>query len=126
VPGGVLAVSCYELSVITPEIDAVVMELYEGHLGPYWEPERRMVETGYRTIAFPFNELDVPAFDMRMTWSVEDLIGYLGTWSPLERFRNERGFDPLAATIPKLRAAWGSAGAREVVWPFSVRAFRST
>ena len=126
VPGGVLAVSCYQLSEITPEIDAIVMELYEGHLGPYWEPERRMVETGYRTIAFPFAELTVPTFEMRMTWSVEDLIGYLGTWSPLKRFRSERGFDPLEATIPKLRAAWGDVAERRVVWPFSVRAFRAT
>ena len=125
VPDGVLAVTCYELTVITPEIDAVVMELYEGHLGPYWEPERKLVETAYRTIAFPFRELDAPAFAMRMRWSVEDLIGYLGTWSPLRRFRNERGFDPLEATIPKLRAAWGDVGERSVVWPFSVRAFRS-
>lgn len=126
VPGGVLAVSCYELSVITPEIDAVVMELYRGHLDAYWEPERRMVETRYRTIEFPFPEISVPSFDMRSKWTLEDLIGYLGTWSPLERFRRERGFDPLAAILPELRAAWGSAAEREVVWPFTVRAFRSS
>jgi SAM-dependent methyltransferase len=125
VPGGVLAVSCYQLTEITPDVDAVVMDLYEGHLGPYWEPERKLVETGYRTIGFPFRELDVPAFEMRMAWSVEDLIGYLGTWSPLKRFRHDRGFDPLEATIPRLRAAWGTAAEREVVWPFTVRAFRS-
>jgi SAM-dependent methyltransferase len=126
VPNGLLAVSCYQLTQIAPAVDAVVMELYEDHLGPYWEPERKLVETGYRTIDFPFRELDVPAFDMRMTWSLDDLIGYLGTWSPLKRFRNDRGFDPLEATIPKLRAAWGGAAERAVVWPFSVRAFRAT
>jgi SAM-dependent methyltransferase len=125
-PGGVLAVSCYQLTQITPEVDAVVMELYETHLGPYWEPERVLVETGYRTIAFPFPELDVPAFAMRMTWTVDDLIGYLGTWSPLKRFRSDRGFDPLEATIPKLRAAWGGAAERTVVWPFIARAFRAS
>jgi SAM-dependent methyltransferase len=123
-PGGVLAVSCYQLTEITPEVDAVVMELYETHLGPYWEPERVLVETGYRTIAFPFRELDVPAFAMRMTWTVDDLIGYLGTWSPLKRFRFDRGFDPLETAIAKLRAAWGGAAEREVIWPFIARAFR--
>jgi SAM-dependent methyltransferase len=124
VPAGVLAVSCYELSRITPEVDAVVMDLYERDLGVFWEPERKLVETGYRTIAFPFPELSVPAFDMRATWTFEDLFGYLGTWSPLERFRRERGFDPLAAILPELRAAWGDAAEREVVWPLTVRAFR--
>ena len=125
VPGGVLAVSCYELSEITPEIDAVVMELYQGYLDAYWEPERKMVETRYRTIDFPFPELSVPSFAMRAAWTIDDLIGYLGTWSPLKRFRSERGFDPLEAIVPKLRAAWGDAAEREVVWPFTVRAFRS-
>ena len=123
VPAGVLAVSCYELSRITPEIDAVVMELYQGYLDGYWEPERRMVETGYRTIEFPFPELFVPAFDMRAAWTFDDLFGYLGTWSPLKRFRNERGFDPLAEILPDLRAAWGDAAERTVVWPLTVRAF---
>lgn len=124
VPGGVLAVSCYELSEITPEIDDVVMELYRGYLDAYWEPERRMVETRYRTIDFPFPELPAPPFDMRASWTLGDLIGYLGTWSPLKRFRNERGFDPLEAIVPKLRAAWGDSAQREVIWPFTVRAFR--
>jgi ubiquinone/menaquinone biosynthesis C-methylase UbiE len=126
VPGGVLAVSCYELSQITPELDAVVMELYERQLGPFWEPERAMVETGYRTIAFPFPELEAPRFEMRATWTFDDLAGYLGTWSPLKRFRREKGFDPLAELLPELRAAWGDAAQRTVVWPFNVRAFRAT
>jgi SAM-dependent methyltransferase len=124
-PGGVLAVSCYELSEVTPEIDAVVMELYRGYLDAYWEPERRMIETRYSTIDFPFREIDVPAFDMRAAWALDDLIGYLGTWSPLRRFRSERRFDPLEVITPKLRAAWGDAAQREVVWPLTVRAFRS-
>jgi SAM-dependent methyltransferase len=125
-PNGLLAVSCYQLSQITPELDAVVMELYRDHLDAYWEPERKLVETGYRTIEFPFPELAAPAFDMRLRWSLEDLIGYLGTWSPLKRFRRARGFDPLEALVPKLRAAWGEAAERTVVWPFIVRVFRAS
>ena len=109
VPGGVLA----------------VMELYQGYLDAYSEPERKMVETRYRTIDFPFPELSVPSFDLRAAWSFEDLVGYLGTWSPLKRFRSERGFDPLEAIVPKLRVAWGDAAERTVVWPFTVRAFRN-
>jgi SAM-dependent methyltransferase len=125
-PRGVLAVSCYQLSQIAPAIDAIVMELYHDYLDGYWEPERKLVETGYRTIQFPFPELPAPEFDMRLSWTLDDLIGYLGTWSPLKRFRNERGFDPLDAIVPKLRAAWGDAPERTVVWPFSVRAFRAS
>src|SRR5262249_40115978 len=51
-PGGVLAVWCYGLGAITPAIDEAVHQLYEDYLGAYWEPERKLVEDGYRTVAF--------------------------------------------------------------------------
>jgi SAM-dependent methyltransferase len=123
-PGGLLAIWCYGLSSITPEIDAVVYELYEAYLGPYWEPERKLVETGYRTVAAPFTELAVPPFEMQLTWTLDHLRGYLGTWSPLERYRDEKGEDPIASIEPKLARAWGAVEQRPVAWPLSVRAFR--
>jgi ubiquinone/menaquinone biosynthesis C-methylase UbiE len=121
---GCLAVWCYGLSKITPAIDAAVYELYEGFLGPYWEPERRLVEDGYRSVAFPFEEIDMPEFEMQLEWSFEQLVGYLGTWSPLKKYREERGDDPLAIVLPRLTDAWGGATERVVSWPLSVRAFR--
>lgn len=123
-PGGCLAVWCYGLTAISREVDAAVHELYEDRLGPYWEPERRLVEQGYRLERFPFEEIAAPSFEMRLDWTIEQLIGYLGTWSPLKRYREARGADALAESLPRLRAAWGEAETRAVTWPISVRAFR--
>jgi ubiquinone/menaquinone biosynthesis C-methylase UbiE len=63
-PGARLAVWCYELAIIDPAVDAVVMELYDGVLGPYWEKERRLVEEGYSKVSFPFRELTAPSVRM--------------------------------------------------------------
>jgi SAM-dependent methyltransferase len=123
-PGGCLAVWCYGLAVVTPGIDALVHELYETSLGPSWEPERRLVEDGYRSVAFPFLELPVPAFEMRASWSLAHLVGYLGTWSALARHVRERGDNPLEAMSARLAAAWGEPQERPVVWPLAIRAFR--
>ena len=123
-PGGCLALWCYGLAFITPDIDAAVHHYYEELLGPYWEPERKLVEQGYRNVDVPFDELAVPAFAMQLSWSLDHLLGYLGTWSPRKRFLAERGQDALEIALPGLRAAWGDAGERPVDWPLSVRAFR--
>jgi SAM-dependent methyltransferase len=122
-PAGVLALVSYALSRITPEVDAVVDELYTS-LDPYWEPERRIVEDGYASVRVPFAELPTPAFEMRSAWTVDDLIGYLGTWSALRKAQAAEGRDPLGDIGPQLATVWGESPRRGAVWPLSVRAFR--
>ena len=124
VPDGRLAVWCYGLTAITPEIDAVVTEYYEDMLGPFWDPERRLVENGYRTIQVPFEEIPAPSLMLELGWSLEQLVGYLGTWSPRKYYQAAHGADALEAILPKLERAWGGASERLIAWPLSVRAFR--
>lgn len=124
-PGGLLAVWSYALCFITPAVDAVVMELYSDILGPYWDSGRRLVEEGYSNEKFPFPELNAPKASMGLSWGIADLIGYLGTWSALQKYRKEKGEDPRAMIIPKLQAAWGDLRLEKTVtWPLSVRLFR--
>jgi SAM-dependent methyltransferase len=125
-PGGAVAVWCYALTHVTPEIDAVMMELYEGYLGAFWDPERRQVEKLYADLVFPagWDEVAAPPFAMRARWTLADLVGYFGTWSALVKYRNQRGEDPLRVIVPKLEAAWGAADARDVTWPVGMRAAR--
>ncbi len=126
-PGGALVVWCYGLARITPAVDALVHELYEQHLGAYWDPERRLVETGYRTIVVPFAELPAPRFEMSANWRFAELIGFLGTWSALKRHIAEHGNDanPLEKIVPRLKRAWGTVPDRTVTWPIDLRAFRA-
>ncbi len=124
-PRGVLAVSTYNLFEVSPEIDRLIETFYNDTVGPYWDFERRLVETGYRTIAFPFQELSPPDFRMEAEWSLDDVIGYLRTWSATKNFIAARGFDPVVDLSEDLRAAWGESKTKEVVWPLSVRVGRS-
>ena len=59
-PGGLLALSSYQLPVVGPAVDRVIFELYHDYLGKYWEPERRLVDNGYRTVEVPLPEIDAP------------------------------------------------------------------
>lgn len=126
-PGGAVALVGYGLSAITPEVDAVVQRLYAGALGAFWTPERRHVETGYRSLPFPFPEVDPPALEMAAEWTLADLLGYVDTWSALRGFERSMGSDALAQLradfAAEAGAAWGDAMARRAVrWPIAIRA----
>jgi SAM-dependent methyltransferase len=124
-PGGVLAAWCYAgLTLSDPALDRVFHGFYEGVLGPYWPPERRLVEEGYAGVRFPFaEEVEPPAFAMEAEVTLDGLAGYLRTWSAAQRFAAAHGRDPVAAVVDELRPAWGDPAApRRVRWPLAVRA----
>ena len=123
-PGGVVAVWCYELQHVSPEIDDVINRFYREKVGRWWTEERRLVEEGYRTVEFPFEELSVPRFAMTTEWTLLQQVGYLGTWSAVGRYRKETGTDPVPEVAAELERVWGSQ-ARRVEWPLSVRAGRA-
>lgn len=124
-PGGVLAVWSYGLATVSPSVDRVVWRLYAEILGEYWPPERRQVEQRYDTIAFPFVEIRPPRIEMTARWNLADLIGYLGTWSSVARFKEVRGTDPLDLVRAELVAAWGAPETMQTVnWPLNARVGR--
>jgi SAM-dependent methyltransferase len=107
-PGALLAVWTYPRpEFVDPALDRVFLDFYTGVVGPYWPPERKHVEANYRTLAFPFEELPHPAFGLELDWSLEQVTGYVSSWSATAQYRRQLGSDP----VPKLRDALGS------VWP---------
>lgn len=54
------------------------------------------------------------------------LLGYLGTWSSVQRCRKALGRHPLKLLLPELANAWGDPGAkRRIRWPLVLRAGRN-
>ena len=122
--GGVIAAWCYGLHRFGGEIDAVVQEFYDA-MGPWWSPERGMVDDGYRSVPFPFARLTPPPMAMQAEWTLPHLVGYLGTWSAVRRCRADTGTDPRQAVTERLAAVWGDPHAsRAAVWDLSVLAGR--
>jgi ubiquinone/menaquinone biosynthesis C-methylase UbiE len=127
VPGGVVAVWCYDLLSIAPEVDAVVGHLYRDIVGPYWPPERRLTEERYRTIELPFSEEAAPPFRMEKRWSLGALVGYLRTWSAAGRYQAETGEDPIGRVLADLGRVWGAPErVRRVRWDLALRVGRKT
>ena len=118
---GVFAASAYNLLHVEPAIDEVVNRYYYEVVGPFWPPERKLVEQ-FADLPFPFHEIDASNFEITAHWNLDHLLGYLRTWSSTQRFIAARGIDPLKQITDDLCSAWGKAGQkRSITWPLTIR-----
>ena len=93
-PGAWVAAWGYGLLDISPELNPVVADFYHNTVGPYWDGERRHIDLAYREIPFPFKEVKVPGFSMRVSWTRGQFMGYLSSWSSVQHYMRQRLSSP--------------------------------
>lgn len=121
-PGALIALIGYGLlEMESPQIRALIWRLYTQTTGPFWETERRYIDEGYRTLPFPFEEISTPSWSIQVEWTPEQVVGFLSSWSAVQRFKTERGFDPLDSFRQELENVWGSAPAIPITFPVLMR-----
>jgi hypothetical protein len=124
-PGAVVALISYGNVRADATVGPLIDQFYSEALGPLWPPERRVVEDGYRSLPFPFQELATPPFEIRVDWTLADMMGYVDTWSAVRAMERVEGRGPIVAFGSKLARAWGDPQtARPVRWPLSLRVGR--
>lgn len=123
-PGGMLIVTGYGLLQINPAIDKLLRHLYTDIVGPYWDPERRYIDEGYKTIPFPFEAIKTPELIHRLVWTREQFIGYLNTWSAVQHYIKDKNHNPVTLIEAELNTLWPDAGKKDVQFPVLLRAAR--
>lgn len=99
---------------------------YSDIVGTYWPPERRWVESAYRDLPFPLQEVSAPTFQLNLQWDLDSLIGYIGTWSAVQRYQRATGEDPLPALRAEIAPFWPApVEAKAVTWPLHLRVGRA-
>jgi SAM-dependent methyltransferase len=118
--GATLAVIGYNRLRVDEQIDPVIHAYYEKMFTEAGlKGARRLVETEYRTIPFPFVEIPSPSFSSDYEWTIEDLNGFFYSWSSVQKYREQRGEDPTVEIINELRGVWGEK--RSVSFPVFLR-----
>lgn len=118
--GAIVAVWGYGLMSVGADLDPEILSFYAQTVGPYWDPERKLIDAKYKTIAFPFEELSPPPFSMKFRWSWADASGYLNTWSAVQKYIQAQGTNPVDELRRKLEHRWGLV--REIEFPLFLRA----
>ena len=120
-PGSILAAWTYYRYYIEPEIDDIIWH-YRTIVEPFWPPERQYVEDQYETIPFPFEQIPHPMIEIKLAWNLNDLLGYLNTWSSTQRYLKEKGSNPLLLVKADLEKVWSDPSEKKgTVWPIILK-----
>lgn len=123
--GGLLAVWMYEQSSINQSVDDVLKEFHREVVGEYGEHELTTFKANFLNMKIPFQEITPPAFEMHQTWTVDQLKGYLFTWSATQAAIRKTSKNPVEHFSSAIDAAWGdSSEVRDVRWPVVLRVGR--
>ncbi|KAG7561637.1 S-adenosyl-L-methionine-dependent methyltransferase [Arabidopsis thaliana x Arabidopsis arenosa] len=110
--GGIIAVWVYNDLIITPKVDSIMKRLVDSTL-PFRNPTMNLAFDGYRTIEFPFKNIRMgtqgrpKALDIPHKLSLNGFLGFLKSWQPLVKAK-EQGEDLLTSCmIDEFKEAWG-------------------
>ena len=106
---------------ISKQIDHVITNFYKNIIGLYWDKERKYIDQNYRTIPFPFKEIQAPNFAIKLQWDIEHLIGYLNTWSAVQHFIRQNNYNPIEQIKPEIEQLWGKEQTKQVRFPLLLR-----
>lgn len=116
-PGALLAVWGYSLPTIDKLIDPLLQDFYFNMVGPYWDEARKLVEEHYANIPFPFSAIAAPPFSIDVSWSFQQFLGYLRSWSATQKYIAVNGSDPVDNFGAALASVWKTREARSVSFP---------
>jgi len=124
-PGAWLAVWGYGLLKIGETEDQIIQHYYKEIVGPYWDPERKLIDEGYQTIPFPFPETQAPNFSSDYMWTLDQFLGYARTWSAYMHYLKANEKDPLPELEKELLSCWKPGETKKISFPILFRVGRN-
>jgi SAM-dependent methyltransferase len=126
-PDGIIAAWTYGLPLISPEIDKVIRHFHDHVVGEFWQAENRLVEKEYTTIPFPFKSIPAPDFTMKKDLTLLDLLGLITSWSAVQKFKDQKGLDPVAGLKAELSERWRNPeNQKTVTWNIILKVGQNT
>lgn len=125
-PNGIVALFGYGLVKVGGEVGSIIKDFYWNVTKPYWDPERNHIEAKYETIPFPFEEVkEIPCFDIEKKMTLDQLVGYISTWSAVQHYIREDGHSPIETLKNQLSSVWTNEPFK-VVFPVFMRLGRKS
>ena len=114
-PGGLVAAWGYSWFPISAPVDRSIQEEVLEFLGPYWPEQNKLLWDHYRNLSFPFDPIQPPAIEMNVAWDLQQLFGYLRSWSATRRWLEEVGETQFQKAYQRTKAVWGDEKSKKRV-----------
>ena len=120
-PDGIFAMIGYSVFETSGKLNEVIQHFYKNITDPYWDPERKYLDAHYKTIPFPFKEIQTPKLEMDVIWTKNQFLSYLNTWSAVKHYEKANGQNPLELIQDAVDRSWGNAVTRKFSFPLLLR-----
>ncbi len=124
ISGALVALVSYSNLIVPGGADAELRRFHHEVVGPYWPPGREHVENGYRDRVMPWPSVEAPPLDMTAEWTLDEVVGYVSSWSATSRLVEVEGSGRFDAFAPRLPPRGPTTRSWLVRWPLTVRLAR--
>ncbi len=104
--GGIFSAWCYSWLSVSSPIDLVIKEGILDIIESYWSPRIQLIDNGYRNIDFPFEPIQAPPIEMKISWTLAELLAYMHTWSATRQCMQQQGTKFFEALRDNLLHIW--------------------
>jgi len=103
------------------KVDDAIFSFYENVTRPYWDEARKYVEEKYATVEFDYDPLPVKDFETTLNWRREDMIGYISSWSAIQKYIKINGHSPMPVIEEELKKIWPQGEVKKVRFPIYLK-----
>lgn len=116
--GATMAVWGYGLLKFDDAADEIIDHFYRQVVGPWWDGERKHIDTGYASIPFDLvTAEDLGGLSIERPMDLDALLGYLNSWSSVQNYRRAKEVNPVDVLAKTLRAHWPAGTTKTAVFP---------
>lgn len=115
----IIAIWGYGLLKIGAPYDKLIKHFYHKTVGPYWNEQRKHIDSQYKSIDFPFEEIKLSrAYQIEQYMSLSELDGYFNSWSSVQNYLQSKKTNPVSGLVDELSNYWeDSRAVKKVRYP---------
>ncbi|MDC0535357.1 class I SAM-dependent methyltransferase [Francisellaceae bacterium] len=115
--GALVAIYGFREVSVSSKIDQLIDIYIQEIVGSDWREGKDYYDSEYQSLSFPFKEIKLPPFSIKLNWTLDQVLGLLDSYSGPQNYLDRVGQLPSSEIRADMLKLWGDQQKREVVIP---------